>query len=68
MPPRPKPALPPGAIEARFQIVVVCRKDEVVLQPGSYRLTGDVLRSAGQGPDCMLAREILRDGSKPGDC
>ncbi len=58
MPPRPKPVPPPGAIEARFQIVVVCRKDDVVLQPGSYRLTGDVLRSAGQGTDCLLAREI----------
>ena len=58
MPPRPKPVLPDGAIEARFQIVVVCRKDEVVLQPGSYRLTGDVLRSTRQGADGMLAREI----------
>ena len=67
MPPRPKPVLPTGAIEAPFQIVVVCRKDEVLLHPGSYRLTGDVLRSTGQGSDSMLAREILRHGSKPGD-
>jgi len=58
MPPRPKEILPPGAIDVRFEIVLVCRKDEVVLQPGNYRLTGDVLRSGGKGPDCMLAREI----------
>jgi hypothetical protein len=58
MPPRPKEALPTGAIEARFEIVVVCRKDEVVLHPGTYRLTGDVLRSPGQGTDFLLAREI----------
>jgi hypothetical protein len=58
MPPKPKPALPMGAIEAPFQIVIVCRKDGVVLHPGSYRLTGDVLRSPGQGTDCLLAREI----------
>jgi hypothetical protein len=58
MPPRRKETLPTGAIEARFEIVVVCRKNDVVLQPGSYRITGDVLRSMGQGPDCILAREI----------
>ncbi len=58
MPPRPKPVLPSGAIEAPFQIVIVCRKDEVLLHPGSYRLTGDILRSTGQGSDSMLAREI----------
>ena len=58
MPPRPKPVLPTGAIEAPFEIVVVCRKDEILLHPGSYRLTGDVLRSTGQGSDSMLAREI----------
>lgn len=47
-----------GSIDVRFPIVVVCRKDEVVLQPGSYRLTGDVLRSGGQGSDSILAREV----------
>ena len=47
-----------GAIDARFEIVVVCRKDEILLHPGTYRLTGDVLRSRGDGPDCMLVREI----------
>ena len=58
MPPRPKQIPPEGAIDVRFEIVVVCRKDDVILQPGNYRLTGDVLRSGGQGSDCMLAREI----------
>jgi hypothetical protein len=57
-PPRRKETLPTGAIEARFEIVVVCRKDDVVLQPGSYRLTGEVLRSTGQKSDFILAREI----------
>ncbi len=58
MPPRPKEIQSPDSIEVRFEIVVVCRRDEIVLQPGSYRVTGDVLRSGGQGPDGMLAREI----------
>ena len=58
MPPRPKPAAPPGAIEVKFEIVVVCRKNDIVLQPGSYRVTGDVLRSAGPGKESTLAREI----------
>ena len=58
MPPRPKETKPFGAIDARFDIVVVCRKDEILLHPGSYRLTGDAMRSGGEGPDCMLAREI----------
>ena len=58
MPPRKKETMPTGAIEAKFEIVVVCRKDDLVLQPGGYRLTGAVLRSAGQGSDFVLAREI----------
>jgi outer membrane biosynthesis protein TonB len=58
LPPRKKDAEPEHAIDARFEIVVVCRKDEVLLHPGAYRLTGDVLRSRGAGPDSMLAREI----------
>jgi len=47
-----------GSIDVRFEIVVVCRKDEVVLHPGSYRLTSDHLRSGGQRQDSLLAREI----------
>ena len=58
MPPRKKETMPTGAIEAKFEIVVVCRKDDLVLQPGGYRLTGAVLRSASQGSDFILAREI----------
>jgi hypothetical protein len=37
---------------------VVCRKDDLVLQPGGYRLTGLALRTAAQGSDYILAREI----------
>ncbi len=37
---------------------MVCRKDDVILQPGNYRLTGAALRNGGQASDCMLAREI----------
>ena len=58
LPPRPKETPPMGSIEVRFEIVVVCRKDGVVLHPGSYRLTSDLLRSPGQGQDSLLAREI----------
>ena len=58
MPPRPKQAPPIGSIEVRFEIVVVCRKDDIVLQPGSYRITSDILRSTAQGSDGTLAREI----------
>jgi hypothetical protein len=58
MPPRPKETEPTTPIEARFEIVVVCRKDDLLLQPGGYRLTSEVLKSAGQGPDSILSREI----------
>jgi hypothetical protein len=58
IPPRKKEFAPAGAIDSRFEIVVVCRKNEILLHPGAYRLTGDVLRSQGQGSDPMLAREI----------
>ena len=58
IPPRKKESAPLGAIDSRFEIVVVCRKNEVLLHPGAYRLTDDVLRSRGQETDPMLAREI----------
>jgi hypothetical protein len=57
-PSRKKDFEQPSPIDARFEIVVVCRKDEIVLQPGSYRVTGDVLRSRTSGSDSMLVREI----------
>jgi hypothetical protein len=47
-----------GSIDVRFEIVVVCRKDDIVLHPGSYRLTRDHLRSRQQGEDGLLAQEI----------
>ena len=56
--PRKKDYATPEAIDARFEIVVVCRRNEVMLHPGAYRLTGDVLRSRSDGPDSILAREI----------
>ena len=35
---------PPGAIEVPFEIVVVCRRDDLLLHPGGYRLTAQALR------------------------
>jgi hypothetical protein len=58
VPPRKKDYASPESIETRFEIVVVCRKNEILLHPGAYRLTGEVLRSGGHGSDSMLAREI----------
>jgi hypothetical protein len=41
------PDRPPGAIEVPFQIVVVCRRNDLLLHPGGYRLTTQVLREGG---------------------
>jgi hypothetical protein len=47
-----------AAIEAPFEIVLVCRSDELVLNPGGYRLTKLALRDNGRGEECLLVREI----------
>ena len=40
MPPRPKEIQSPDSIEVWFEIVVVCRRDEIVLQPGKLSCDG----------------------------
>lgn len=51
----------PGAIDVPFEIVVVCRRDDVLLHPGGYRITTQSLRSgAGKGAngETLLQREL----------
>jgi hypothetical protein len=51
----------PGAIDVPFEIVVVCRRDDMLLHPGGYRITAQALR-AGAGkpdhPESLLQREL----------
>jgi hypothetical protein len=58
-PPKPKPTPAPGSIEVPFEIVVVCRRDDVLLHPGAYRLTRQVMQQHRPGKDGMLTREIV---------
>jgi hypothetical protein len=39
--------------------VVVCRRDDVLLHPGGYRLTTQALAHQGPSKDGLLAREIV---------
>lgn len=51
----------PGAIDVPFEIVVVCRRDDVLLHPGGYRITVQALKAGagkGDGSDSMLQREL----------
>ena len=55
------PDRPPGAIEVPFEIVVVCRPDELLLHPGGYRLSAQALREGngkGANPDSLMKREL----------
>ena len=55
------PDRPPGAIEVPFEIVAVCRQNDVLLHPGGYRLSVQALREgSGQGikPESLLLREL----------
>ena len=50
-----------GAIDVPFEIVVVCRRNDVLLHPGGYRITTQALESdAGKGADSepLLEREL----------
>jgi hypothetical protein len=58
LPPRPRQVPPMGSIEVPFQIVVVCRRYDVLLHPGGYRLTVQAMKEQGGGSDGLLAREI----------
>jgi hypothetical protein len=57
-PPRPRPVAPMGSIEVPFEIVVVCRRYDVLLHPGAYRVTLQAMNDEGGGEDGLLAREI----------
>ena len=51
----------PGRIEVPFEIVVVCRRNDVLLHPGGYRITTQALRDGaakGNNPDGLLKREL----------
>jgi hypothetical protein len=44
-----------------FEIVVVCRRDDLLLHPGGYRITAQALQAgAGKGdnPEGLLQREL----------
>jgi hypothetical protein len=58
-PPAPKPVPRPGSIEIPYEIVVVCRRNDVLLHPGAYRLTTQALEHQGPNKDGLLAREIV---------
>jgi hypothetical protein len=51
----------PGAVTVPFEIVVVCRRDEVLLHPGGYRITAKALREGaakGDKAESLLQREL----------
>jgi hypothetical protein len=51
----------PGAIDVPFEIVVVCRRDDLLLHPGGYRITVQSLQAgAGKGDNSepLLQREL----------
>jgi hypothetical protein len=51
----------PGAIDVPFEIVVVCRREDLLLHPGSYRITAQSLQAgAAMGNDSgrLLEREL----------
>jgi len=56
--PPPRHAPPPGSIEVPFEIVVVCRENDILLHPGGYRLSSQALRHQGVNKESLLAREI----------
>jgi hypothetical protein len=57
-PPAAKPNPPYGSIEVPFEIVVVCRGNDLLIHPGGYRLSAAALHQAGETSDDLLAREI----------
>jgi hypothetical protein len=55
------PDRPSGAIDVPFEIVVVCRRDDLLLHPGGYRLTAQALREragGGSHSETLLKREL----------
>jgi len=58
LPPRPKEPVPFGSIEVPLEIVVVCRRDDLLLHPGGYRLTKAALDEKRPGEEGLLVKEI----------
>ncbi len=55
------PDRPPGAIEVPFEIVVVCRQNDILLHPGGYRLSVQALRAGsgkGSNPKSLLEQDL----------
>ena len=51
----------PGAIDVPFEIVVVCRRDDLLLHPGGYRITAQSLQTKvgkGDSAEPLLQREL----------
>jgi hypothetical protein len=51
----------PGAIDVPFEIVVVCRRDDLLLHPGGYRITAQSLQAGaakGDNAGPLLQREL----------
>jgi hypothetical protein len=51
----------PGAIDVPFEIIVVCRRNDLLLHPGGYRITSQALRDGAakeDHPDSLLKREL----------
>ena len=59
VPPAPKPIPRATSIEIPYEIVVVCRRNDLLLHPGAYRLTMQALEHQGPSKDGLLAREIV---------
>jgi hypothetical protein len=56
------PDRPPRSIEVPFEIVVVCRRNDLLLHPGGYRLTAQALRegvdTGGAVQESLLKQEL----------
>jgi hypothetical protein len=50
--------VPFGSIEVPLEIVVVCRRNDLLVHPGGYRLTKAALEEKRPGDDGLLVREI----------
>jgi hypothetical protein len=48
----------PGAIDVPFEIVVVCRRDDLLLHPGGYRIRAQSLQAKGANSEPLLQREL----------
>lgn len=51
----------PGAIDVPFEIVVVCRRDDLLLHPGGYRIRSQSLQPGGGkggGGETLLQSEL----------